>query len=303
LSGDGSGSGTSRRRAEEARERSRELKHRLAHRIEVERTHRPWVGLFFEFAERDQRHAATLLAGGLAFRLFLWLVSFSLVAVSVLGLFADVGAGSPEEVAQSAGLSAALVATVARATAQTNQALIVLLLVGTWGTLWAARGVTKSLRIVHQITWQIRLPWSGGLIRVPAVFSGVMAVLIAVHVAAQSLYAGPWQTDLLVDLGLVALVSAAALWAELVLPRPPETIVTALLPGAVLIGAGFELLRLFAALYLVRRLENVNDLYGSLGIAVVMLTWLYLIARLWVAGPMLNATLWGRRAASTGSPG
>jgi membrane protein len=269
----------------------------------VERTHRQWVGLFFKFAERDQRHAATLLAGGLAFRLFLWLVSFSLVAVSVLGLFADVGGESPESVARSAGLSAALVATVARATAQSDQALIVLLLIGTWGTLWAARGVTKSLRIVHQIIWQVRVPWTGGLIKLPAIFSGVMAVLIFVHVAAQPLYAGPWPADLLVYLGLIALVSAAALWGSLNLPRPPETPVAALLPGAVLMGAGFELLRLFAGLYLVRRLENVNDLYGSLGIAVVMLTWLYLIARLMVAGPMLNATLSGRRAASAGSPG
>ena len=63
------------------------------------------------------------------------------------------------------------------------------------------------------------------------------------------------------------------------------------LPGALLFGIGIEALRLVTAVYLVGKLSRISDLYGSLGLAVVILGWLYLIGRLVVTGCMLNASL------------
>ena len=65
----------------------------------------------------------------------------------------------------------------------------------------------------------------------------------------------------------------------------------ALLPGAILFGVGIEVLRLITAVYFVGKIERIGDLYGSLGLAVVILAWLYLMGRLMVTGCMLNASV------------
>ena len=56
-------------------------------------------------------------------------------------------------------------------------------------------------------------------------------------------------------------------------------------------GVGIRLLGLAASTYFARRLDRTSDLYGALGIAIVMMLYLFLLARLFVAAQFLNATL------------
>ena len=65
--------------------------------------------------------------------------------------------------------------------------------------------------------------------------------------------------------------------------------------GTLLIYAGLELMHVLTAYYFAGRLGTAPRLYGSLGIAATILAWLYVVARLIVAGGFLNATLWYRR--------
>jgi uncharacterized BrkB/YihY/UPF0761 family membrane protein len=81
------------------------------------------------------------------------------------------------------------------------------------------------------------------------------------------------------------------------LPRPPVPW-TALVPGATLLAVGFQLMHLVAVLYLPQRIGSSSETYGSLGVAVAMLLWIYLFGRLVVLASVLNATLWERRATS-----
>jgi uncharacterized BrkB/YihY/UPF0761 family membrane protein len=53
-------------------------------------------------------------------------------------------------------------------------------------------------------------------------------------------------------------------------------------------------LHIASIIYFVPRLDHSPRLYGSLGIAATLLLWLYVIARLFVAGLFLDATLWYR---------
>ena len=69
---------------------------------------------------------------------------------------------------------------------------------------------------------------------------------------------------------------------------------TALLPGAVLFGVGMRALGLGAATYFAYRLDHSGDLYGAIGIAIVMMLYLFVVARLFVAAQFLNATLYRR---------
>ena len=54
---------------------------------------------------------------------------------------------------------------------------------------------------------------------------------------------------------------------------------------------------LAASTHFAYRLDHSNDLYGALGLAVVMMLFLFLVARLFVAAQFLNATLHRRREA------
>ena len=82
------------------------------------------VQLAYEAYEDDRRQAGSLLAGGLAYRLFLWLLPATLFVVTVLGLIVDLSGEAPEAVAHDAGLGAALGATVAQAVRSSSRATI-----------------------------------------------------------------------------------------------------------------------------------------------------------------------------------
>ena len=50
--------------------------------------------------------------------------------------------------------------------------------------------------------------------------------------------------------------------------------------------------------YFAPRLGRIDDLYGGLGIAIVILLFLYLVARAFVGGAFINATFAGVSQAS-----
>ena len=82
---------------------------RLAQRAETERAQHRSVDAVFEMVERDSEVGGGIIAGALAYRLFIWLLPVALIAVAGLGFAADAASQSPEEAAES------LVAEVAQA--------------------------------------------------------------------------------------------------------------------------------------------------------------------------------------------
>jgi uncharacterized BrkB/YihY/UPF0761 family membrane protein len=77
--------------------------------------------------------------------------------------------------------------------------------------------------------------------------------------------------------------------------------VRALVPGAVLVAVGVECLHFFTAYYLNDRAERAQSVYGAIGAALVLLLWLFILARLIVGAAMLNAEL-SRRATGKEEP-
>jgi len=69
------------------------------------------------------------------------------------------------------------------------------------------------------------------------------------------------------------------------------------MPGSVLVGAGFAVLQAVTANWLGPKLHHSSALYGSLGVAFVILGWLYVVGRLLVAAPLLNAAVLEHREA------
>jgi uncharacterized BrkB/YihY/UPF0761 family membrane protein len=109
-----------------------------------------------------------------------------------------------------------------------------------------------------------------------------------------------WIREHSFGVGVVAAIGSAlviaALWVVTtsMLPRPDGVPPRALIPGALLVGSVVELLHLVSLVYLPGKFDRASSAYGSLGVAVVALAWLYFSGRAVVAGAVLNVTLWDR---------
>jgi uncharacterized BrkB/YihY/UPF0761 family membrane protein len=292
---------TIRARTEALKARAENARRSMEAQTESLRARHASVRIAYEAYERDRRQAGALLAGGLAYRLFLWLLPTALFAVAVVGLFADATSRSPEEAAQATGLGSALAVTVAKAVEQSGRGSIYLMLLGGVLMIWAGRAAVKGLRLTSAVAWGIRPPalsrsWMSSL-----VFSGVaFGVLLVPNVLLPLLHGGPFIADAFVEALVFLGITALLVWVQLVMPHPDEVTWSAVVPGAVVATAGAFVLRIVTDIYLAGRLGRVDDLYGALGIASVFMAWLYLIGRLLVAMFAVSATRW--RAETRGDP-
>ena len=283
---------TLRERADVISERADTAKRAVGARAEVLRARHASVRLAYQAYERDRRQAGALLAGGIAYRLFLWLLPTALFAVGIVGLLADISSTSPERVAHDAGFGAALALTVAQAAQESGKGSIYLVLLGGALALWAGRAAVKALMLTASVAWGLRpVPLTRGLVK-SLTFSGIGIGLMLLPGLLNVLHRGPIGVDLLLELVTLVGVVVLSVWMQSILPHAAGAPWTAFLPGAMVLAIGADLLRLVTQVYLVGRLGRVDDLYGALGVAAVFMAWLYLIARLIVASFALSATRW-----------
>jgi membrane protein len=283
---------TLRERADVISERADSAKRSVEARAEILRARHASVRLAYQAYERDRRQAGALLAGGIAYRLFLWLLPTALFAVGIVGLLANISSTSPERVAHDAGFGAALALTVAQAAQQSGKGSVSLALLGGVLALWAGRAAVKALSLTASVAWGLRpVPLTRGLMK-SMTFSGVCIGLMLLPGLLNVLHRGPIGVDLLLELVLLAGMVALSVWVQLIFPHVEGAPWTAFLPGAIVLAVGADLLRLVTQVYFVGRLGRVDDLYGALGVAAVFMAWLYLIARLLVASFAISATRW-----------
>ena len=67
------------------------------------------------------------------------------------------------------------------------------------------------------------------------------------------------------------------------------------MPGPLLLSVGSQVVNVAVVFYFAPKLEGSSEFYGALGVAAVLLVWLYMVARLATGAAFLNATLWERR--------
>jgi uncharacterized BrkB/YihY/UPF0761 family membrane protein len=283
-----------RNRYTAARERGDELVRRAQDRFDRERRRRSWLETVWESLVRMQRRGGPLLSGGLAYRIFLWELPMALVVVAIAGLFVDLSTVTVDQMARDVGMGAALAAAVAQAVAQTEASAWWLLLLGLWLVMWTARSAVGALRLINRIAWeQAEMPRVSAW-KAPLVFTAFLLVVVVVNYLGDRLAAGGllrtvagWVVVLAVNLALVA-------FGMTLLPRAgrPWPVVV---PGAALFTIVVVAMGVATRVYFADKLDRVDDLYGSLGIAIVMLLWLYLFAWGWIAATFINAGLAGVR--------
>ncbi len=246
--------------------------------------------------ERELRSGGVLIAGGLAYRLFLWLLPLGLVGAQVLGFWSEIGQESVQGAAREFGIGAAAVASATGAVEASNANQLLLLLVGLGLLAWFSFGFVRALQLAYALAWGVERPRLGRPVVAVGLFNGLF-LLSAVGAAALA-----WLREalgwggVLAIAGALALQLALALAAMWLLPRRAERW-EELLPGAALLAVGSQLMQIAVVLYFAPRLGRSSELYGVLGTAAVLLVWLYVLARLATGAAFLNATLWERRQA------
>jgi uncharacterized BrkB/YihY/UPF0761 family membrane protein len=248
--------------------------------------------------ERDRDAGGGLLAGAIAFRLFVWAVSFGVVLVGGLG-FAASGGADTSGAARNLGATSFILDSIDDVSDGSNSTRWAILLVGLYALASASRSSIRAMWTSSSIIW--KLPIS----KPPAV-----PALVALNLMLVSLFAvngvSAWVNDLTPGPGVLVRVLAALVQLGILLlalrwlPHGPVP-VRHLVPGAALIAVGGQLMNLVSTVYLPSRIESADSTSGTLGMAVVLLAWIYLYGRLLVVGSVLNATLWHERADALGT--
>jgi uncharacterized BrkB/YihY/UPF0761 family membrane protein len=267
--------------------------------LEREQANRASVRIAVNALDRDRGFAGGLLAGGLAFRVFLWLLPLTLVVVTAFASAAEGLNQAPSDLARQSGLSSAIAATIAKGVEASNNGRWYLLVVGVFLTLWAGMGVVKAARLISGLAWEVP-PKMGQNPLASSVRLGLGVIaLAAIKFAVASALSGPFVSDVLVIALETALLTLLCIWIFAHLPHAPGVGLREMWPGALLVALGALGTRVATIVYFSGKLDRVDDLYGALGVAAVFMAWLFILARLWVVGTGLNASTHLNRADGT----
>jgi uncharacterized BrkB/YihY/UPF0761 family membrane protein len=241
-----------------------------------------------------------ILAGAVAFRMFLFMVPFVYVVFTVLGLIADSTNQNPDQLARTVGITGVLASAVVSTQDQSAWTQLILVTGATIALFITARSLVKTLFVVNWLIW-----------RTPRVKpTGQRPILLLISLALVLTVFGLVLNELRRAAGvsgavlMVFLVSVAAFalwwWVSSLLPHAPVP-ARALVPGAVLWAIGLNVLHLLTTFWIGPLVARKSNTYGAVGIALAVLFWVYVLGRIIVGSAGLNATLWRRQQEHSGS--
>jgi uncharacterized BrkB/YihY/UPF0761 family membrane protein len=280
-------------RARAVRDRALAWRDALVAAVEHRRRTRTWLDVTLRFYERDRDIDGGVVASAVALRLFLFFVPLLLVIVGVAGLFS--GQLSANEASHQIGVTGGLARQIRTALQQSSRAEWLALGSGLVGCLLAGRNLARVLATAARRAW--RLPGgakSSSLTRLAGSLAGfVIAVgLIAVIINRLRHAAGVVGSATGV---LSASVAYTVVWfvVSIALPRGDGDR-TALLPGAVTVGAGLGVAQGLVQIVAPGELARASELYGAIGTVVVALGWFFWAGRLFILSMTVNAVVWER---------
>jgi YihY family inner membrane protein len=283
----------------ERRSRSEELTQRLEELRERAEA-LPGAPLALEVARNERELGGGLLAGGVAFRAFLWLVPFGVVTASLASFWSEYDEDGLEAAAREFGIGAAAAQAAAEALQTGEQNAAAFLGVGLVLLAWFTLGAVRALVLAYALAWRLERPRIRRPLHVIVLFNGLFVLAIAASAGTAWLREQIGVTALLGSVITVALTAAVALMAMWLLPHR-ATELRELLPGAALVAVGHALVNVAVVFYFAPKLGDSEETYGAFGAAATMLVWLYVLARLITGAAFLNATLWAHRQAEAQS--
>jgi uncharacterized BrkB/YihY/UPF0761 family membrane protein len=252
-----------------------------------------------ESLESERDLGGGLIAGGVAFRLFLWLVPFGLVIASILSFWREVDPDGIEKGARELGLGAAATAAATEALEASDRNVALVLVFGLVLLAWFTLGAVRALILAYALAWQLKPPRIRRPFTVFVIFNGLFLVATFASTVITWLREQIGLTAVFGSLGTLAVATVLVLFAMWLLPHR-ATHVSELLPGALVVAVGSQLMQIAVIFYFAPRLGRSEETYGALGAAATLLVWLYVVSRLVTVAAFLNATLWQHRVQAAG---
>ena len=254
----------------------------------------PGAPLVREVIETERDLGGGLIAGGVAFRIFLWLVPLGLVVAALLSFWVEHDEDGLEEATREFGVGAAAAQAAAEALEAGDRNAGLVLVFGLVMLAWFSLGAVRALILAHALAWQLKPPRIRRPFRVIATFNGLFVGYTAVSLGLAWLREQLGTISILGTALTLAASTGVALTAMWLLPRRATT-PRDLLPGALLVAVGAQLIQIAVLFYFAPRLGRSEETYGALGTAATLLVWLYVISRLITGAAFLNSTPWLRK--------
>ena len=263
-------------------------------RLQARRQRSGMVDAGFLVQELDARVGGGILAGALAFRIFLFMVPVVYVIFTVLGLVSRALGHDPAQLAKHAGITGVLASTVVKVADQSAWTLAALVVGAVVTMVITAGSLLKALFVVHWLVWRVPRVKPAGLAP-RLVLIGVALVGSVLGVAINDVRAASGAAGAALAVLLTTGLSFAGWWwVSWKLPHAPVP-ARALIPGAVLMAVGADVLQLLTTYWIGNLVARKTDTYGAVGIALAVLLWVYILGRIMVASAGLNAALYYRR--------
>ena len=279
----------------EAVAKARARAEELLSQAEANRPRSRLIDIAFGSYERDAEVGGGILAGAVAFRVFLFIVPFVFFFVVAFGLAVDATGTSVTSAADKAGIAGLLATTIKNVGDQSVWSRLTILGISGFALVLGARNLVKVLTVIHVLIWRLprvrvrRQARAVGLLILSVLGALVLAQLVS-KLQDRSFPAWVFATSLfmLIPAGLW-LVASLRLF-----PHPPEVGWRDLVPGALLVGVGIEALHIFTVVYIAHSFERKSETYGAIGGSLSLLLWAYVAGRILAASPVINAVVWRR---------
>jgi uncharacterized BrkB/YihY/UPF0761 family membrane protein len=265
-------------------------------RFEARRSDSIAVETLMSTYERDNETGGDVLAGAMAFRVFMFLIPYVFVVVVGLGLAGDAADKTPHEVASDAGIGGLAAQAIIHAGAATTASRWTVLVIGGFALFLGARSAIKVLKAIYALAWDVPIQKAEHLSRA----AGAFIVVVTLALMAVAVIDGFRDTSEPLGILFMLLYTAVpfALWlyVSLHLPRAEGTGWRDLVPGALLVALGAQALHFFTVLWIAHSMSSKTETYGAIGAALALLLWAFVLGRILTVAAVLNAAVWYRRA-------
>jgi membrane protein len=280
-------------RAPTRRERVRKWLRVRQEQLEAARGTSTTVGFAFDALSYDTDTGAPVLAAALAFRVFLFQVPYVCVFVIGAGFLADLTGRDVESFFHGHGITRLTAESVSSAAHLSGWARLTAFVLAAYALFLSARSFVKVLTIVHALVWDVPRSRLTSATRAALGFIGLITALIGLSLVVIRIESHFALSGVLM---LVAYTVAPFLvwwYASTWLPHRDCPLI-ALAPGALLFAVGTEILHIVTVIWFPHHVQSKSEVYGTIGIAVALLLWAWLLGRIITLAAVLNAALWAR---------
>jgi uncharacterized BrkB/YihY/UPF0761 family membrane protein len=265
----------------------------IRRQLEDRRDRNRGVDIAFTAYEHDRDSGGSLLAGAIAYRMFLWTLPLALVVVGGLGFLSSENPDDPGKVVRDVGIGSIPAQSVNQAARSSTRAWWVVVILGVVLLYFASVALVKALWVAHALVWRMPSTRIRSKPRLTGIFLLACVAIVAATSVAAVIRNASGTNGLIAMIADVA-VYAGAWWGLSTQFPHREASWPWLIPGAIAFGVGVQVLHLVSVYYLSGRLSRSSLLYGTLGAAAALLLGLYFVGRLMILSAQLNEAIWVR---------